>query len=81
MLHMTEMGAQVLKSSAVEFAKRHNMKIYVGSSFTGNILDEIAIVPKTFSFSGTKITLGVDKKFLREAALKIHDSLILDCKK
>lgn len=37
MLDMAELGSQVLKSSAVEFAQRHNIKIHVGSSFTGKI--------------------------------------------
>ncbi|MFQ5650550.1 MAG: aspartate kinase [bacterium] len=37
MLDMADSGAQVLKSSAVEFAKRHNIKLEVGSSFTGEI--------------------------------------------
>jgi aspartate kinase len=37
MLDLAELGSQVLKSSAVEFAKRHNIKIFVGSSFTGKI--------------------------------------------
>ncbi len=31
------MTPEVLKASAVEFAKRHNIKIEVGSSFTGEI--------------------------------------------
>lgn len=37
MLDLAELGSQVLKSSAVEFAKRHQVKIHVGSSFTGKI--------------------------------------------
>ncbi len=37
MLELSDAGAQVLKTSAVEFAKRHNIKIEVGSSFTGEI--------------------------------------------
>lgn len=37
MLDLAGTGAQVLKASAVEFAKRHNIKIEVGSSFTGAI--------------------------------------------
>lgn len=37
MLDMAEFGSHVLNSAAVEFAKRHNIKIYVGSSFTGKI--------------------------------------------
>ncbi|RMF57877.1 MAG: hypothetical protein D6743_18360 [Calditrichaeota bacterium] len=37
MLELADVGAQVLKASAVEFAKRHNIKIMVGSSFTGKI--------------------------------------------
>lgn len=37
MLELADSGAQVLQASAVEFAKRHNIKIEVGSSFTGQI--------------------------------------------
>lgn len=37
MLDMANTGAQVLKASAVEFAQRHNIKIAVGSSFSGSI--------------------------------------------
>jgi aspartate kinase len=37
MLDLAELGSQVLKTSAVEFAKRHNIKIHVGSSYTGKI--------------------------------------------
>ena len=37
MLDLAELGSQVLKSSAVEFAKRHNINIHVGSSFSGKI--------------------------------------------
>jgi aspartate kinase len=37
MLELADTGAQVLKASAVEFAKRHNIEIHVGSSFTGKI--------------------------------------------
>ncbi len=37
MLELSDAGAQVLKATAVEFAKRHNIKIEVGSSFTGEI--------------------------------------------
>ncbi|MFQ5824112.1 MAG: hypothetical protein ACE5JB_08675, partial [bacterium] len=50
------------KASAVEFAKRHNIKIYVGSSFTGNI--------------GTIVTHGnLDKK--RVTGITIDENVVL----
>ncbi|MFQ5675560.1 MAG: aspartate kinase, partial [bacterium] len=37
MLDLADSGAQILKASAVEFAKRHKIKIELGSSFTGKV--------------------------------------------
>ncbi|MFQ6115528.1 MAG: aspartate kinase [bacterium] len=62
MLDMADLGAQVLKASAVEFAKRHNIKIYIGSSFTGYI--------------GTIITDGsLDKK--RVTGVAVDEDVVL----
>jgi aspartate kinase len=62
MLDMADLGTQVLKGSAVEFAKRHNIQIDVGSSFTGYI--------------GTIITQGVlDKK--RVTGLATDENVVL----
>ncbi|MFQ5864609.1 MAG: aspartate kinase [bacterium] len=62
MLDMADLGAQVLKASAVEFAKRHNIKIYVGSSSTGYI--------------GTIITHGkLDKQ--RVTGVAVDENVVL----
>jgi len=37
MIEMTQIGSGVLKNESVEIAKQHNVKIAVGSSFTGEI--------------------------------------------
>ncbi len=62
MLDLAELGSQVLKSSAVEFAKRHNINIHVGSSFSGKI--------------GTIVTSNVlDRN--RTTGIAIDDDIIL----
>ncbi len=37
MLEMADSGSQILKATAVEFAKRHNIRIHLGSSRNGHI--------------------------------------------
>ncbi|NIS59378.1 MAG: aspartate kinase [Proteobacteria bacterium] len=67
MLEMASLGAKVLQIRAVEFAKKYNVPIYVGSSFNENIgtfvcredeeMENVAVSGITYDKNEAKITI------------------------
>lgn len=69
MIEMANMGAGVLKTEAVEMAKRYNIKIAVGSSYTG----KVGTIVTDYSLDSSSIDGIVSRKGMAYLRVKSHN--------